>query len=167
VTISVDTFAEELRRKGHEVFIFAPKYSNKDKYKENEHMYRFTSMTPIGVTEEDKLVMPWGKSYLKKVIRRINPDIIHNQTEFTLEHFVKMIGRKWNIPVIQSFHTMFEEYVDHYITWAPKFVNSWIFKSITWNCLRGTDELVAPTELMARLSNHISRADRCTSYPRA
>jgi 1,2-diacylglycerol 3-alpha-glucosyltransferase len=158
VTISVDTFAEELRAKGHEVFIFAPKYSSEHKYKENDYMYRFTSVTPIGVTEEDKLVMPWARGQLKRILRRIQPDIIHNQTEFTLEHFIKKIGRKMNIPVIQSFHTMFEEYVDHYITWTPKFINSWIFKSVTWACVQGTNQLVAPTELMAKaIQPHIGR----------
>jgi hypothetical protein len=97
VTISVDTFAEELRAKGHEVFIFAPKYSSEHKYKENDYMYRFTSVTPIGVTEEDKLVMPWARGQLKRILRpyparhypqpdRIYPGTLHQKDRPKNEH---------------------------------------------------------------------------------
>jgi len=150
VTVSVDTFAKELRSLGHEVYIFAPQYSNQPVVDQKSQVIRFSSYTPMGVSAEDRLVCPWTNGALNFWVEKIQPDVIHLQTEFALEGFLRKIAKKKKIPVVQSYHTMFEEYINVYLPWFPKKLNYLIFKFWTRSTAKHSDQLIAPTEEMAK-----------------
>ena len=49
-----------------------------------------------------------------KEIKEVGLDIVHTQSEFGIGHFGKIISRKFDIPFIHTYHTMWEDYI-HYI----------------------------------------------------
>lgn len=48
-------------------------------------------------------------------IKKWNLDIIHSHTEFGIGTFARIIARQLDIPIVHTYHTMYEDYV-HYIT---------------------------------------------------
>ena len=48
-------------------------------------------------------------------MKKWNLDVIHTHTEFGIGTFARVIGKQFDIPVVHTYHTMYEDYV-HYIT---------------------------------------------------
>jgi len=105
VVTSIKLFVENLRKNGHEVYIFCPSCSKRDKFTYVFHSKKFKSYP------EYRVGMPNIK--LLKEIKKINPDVIHVHSPFTLGVAGLAIGRILNIPVIATYHTMLKEYKEY------------------------------------------------------
>lgn len=71
--------------------------------------------------------------YSKKIfniVKQFKPDIIHNQTDFTIGQFAKITSRKLHVPIVYTYHTSYEDYT-YYVTHgfldrlAKKFVHAY------------------------------------------
>ena len=70
---------------------------------------------PLFVAKEFKFrVATFYSRTIAKEIKDLNLDIIHTQSEFSLGLFGKILSRKYDIPFIHTYHTMWEDYM-HYI----------------------------------------------------
>lgn len=111
VVTSIKMVEKEMKKRGHEVYIFAP---TKHEPTENENLYMLKSV-PLFVAKEYKnRVATFYSRTVAKEIKEIGLDIVHTQDEFSLGLFAKIIARKYNIPFIHTYHTMWEDYL-HYI----------------------------------------------------
>lgn len=111
VVTSIKMVEEEMKKRGHEVYIFAP---TKHEPTENENLYMLKSM-PLFVAKEYKnRIATFYSRTVSKEIKEIGLDIVHTQDEFSLGLFGKIIARKYHIPFIHTYHTMWEDYL-HYI----------------------------------------------------
>jgi len=140
VVTSIDTFAREYRKLGHEVKIIAPEFpaSQKD-FKDaanEEHVIRIKSHY-LFFDPEDRLPNPWLPSMRKKIREEILQhkfDVIHTQTPFTLGIAAIKWAKMMNCPIVHTYHTMFESYI-HYAPFIPRPVAMWIVKSFSrWYC---------------------------------
>ena len=68
-----------------------------------------------------------------KAIKALNLDIIHTQTEFSLGIFARIISKRLHIPIVHTYHTMYEDYT-HYF--SPKRMEK-TAKKMTQNLLKG------------------------------
>lgn len=50
-----------------------------------------------------------------EIIKKFKPDVIHNQTDFSLGIFARLISNKLHIPIVYTYHTSYEDYT-YYIT---------------------------------------------------
>ncbi|OGO87096.1 MAG: hypothetical protein A2Y24_03895 [Clostridiales bacterium GWE2_32_10] len=111
VVISIKTLKKQLEARGHNVFIFTTTAHN---YKRNTlDIFRLPSL-PFLFSPQHRLGLIYSYKY-SKIVKSHNLDIIHNQTEFSLGVFAKLVSKKLNIPVIHTYHTMWENYT-HYVT---------------------------------------------------
>src|SRR3990172_6249124 len=79
VAVCVETLRDELSAKGHEVYIFAPKYRGfTDPYPK---VFRFASHTIFG--HDYPLPLPYAPA-MKKAFDGLRLDIVHTQTPFVL-----------------------------------------------------------------------------------
>lgn len=115
VSVSINSLVTELRNLGHSVTIFtAAYYAHKDP---DPNTYRFRA-----------LPTPWAKNYplavppfigMLRKFRRHHFDLIHTHTPFT----VGFVGLRWaeshNIPVVATYHTLYDRYT-HYIPLLPR-----------------------------------------------
>lgn len=115
VVRSIQTFNEELGSMGHEVFIFAPNYRN---CVEEERVFRFASI-PSPTNRDFSLAVPFSPR-LKPTIKRLNLDIIHVHSPFLLGRLGARYARKLGIPLVFTFHTLYDQYV-HYVPFARSF----------------------------------------------
>lgn len=111
VATSIQTLRGELERKGHEVYIFTP-YDPQQEWEPDPHIIRLPSMPFIFVKHYRAcFVCP---PHIMRKIKNLQLDIIHTQTEFSLGFLGKVLSTTQGIPMIHTYHTMYEDYV-HYI----------------------------------------------------
>ena len=140
VVTSIDTFANEYRKLGHEVKIIAPEFpvEQKDfKDPENEKYVIRIKSHYLFFDPEDRLPNPWTPSMRKKIKEELlnhNFDVIHTQTPFTLGIEAVKWAKLMGCPIIHTYHTMFESYV-HYLKFLPRPIGLWFSKWFSrWYC---------------------------------
>ncbi|WP_347490985.1 glycosyltransferase family 4 protein [Desulfoscipio sp. XC116] len=113
VVRSIETFSEELQAQGHEIFIFAPEYpkQNHDHMNENR-VFRFSSI-PAPTNHDFALAVPFSIR-LRPTLKKIGLDIIHVHSPFLLGRLGARCAKKLNIPLVFTFHTLYDQYV-HYV----------------------------------------------------
>lgn len=112
VVTSVNMIEQELKKRGHEVYVFAPSKSIQPN--DNQTLYMLKSMPLLVAKQYKNRVATFYSRDVAKKIKEIGIDIVHTQSEFGLGHFGKVMSRKMGIPFIHTYHTMWEDYI-HYI----------------------------------------------------
>lgn len=111
VATSIQTLSRELRKKGHNVYIFTP-YDPRQPQEPDENIFRLPSM-PFLFVKNYRACFVCPPHILYK-IHCLHLDVIHTQTEFSLGFFGKVVSKALGIPMIHTYHTKYEDYV-HYI----------------------------------------------------
>lgn len=110
VATSIKTLKDELIRRGHEVIIFTTTDPNAPEYEEG--IVRMPSVPFISFKDRRIVVRGMWDAYM--TARNFELDLIHTHTEFGAGFLGKVVGKKLHIPVIHTYHTMYEDYL-HYI----------------------------------------------------
>ena len=141
VPMSIETFRKEFESLGHEVFIFAPNYSDyRDK---NKNVFRYPS-----VDIEIKFRLPLGIpcSYrMDKILENLNIDIVHSQHPNLLGSAAIKWAKKKNVPLIFTWHTLYDKYVN-FVPFIPqKLAAEWAINNAVKYANRA-DTIIVPTE---------------------
>ena len=145
VSTSVSMLENALRKKGHQVYIVTVNTENmRYKYENDEHIIRIPGV-PIGIYDY-RLTGVYPLKAINK-IRKWNLDVIHSHTEFGVGTFARIIAKQYNIPLVHTYHTMYEDYV-HYIT--KGYFNNTSKKIVEYltnfYCDQTATELIVPTK---------------------
>lgn len=145
VSTSVAMLEKGLREKGHEVFIvtvnpenFSYKLDNNDKILKipgvptGFYDYRLSGIYPVRA--------------LKK-IKEWNLDLIHVHTEFGIGTFARLVAEQYNIPIVYTYHTMWEDYT-HYITkgYFDKTSKRIVEELTKFFCGKSVKEVIVPSK---------------------
>ncbi|MCX7191883.1 MAG: glycosyltransferase [Candidatus Methylopumilus sp.] len=145
VSTSINTFATELRALGHQVTLIAPSYTDEDK--QEEWIVRVPSHK-IYFDPEDRL-MNFGKlKALLPWVRDKHFDVIHIHTPFTAHYVGIHFGKKLDIPVVETYHTFFEDYLHHYLPFIPQFISRKLARTISRRQCNAVDGIVSPSKPM-------------------
>lgn len=159
VSTSIIMLQRALEKKGHDVFIvtvnsegLSYKYENADKIIRipgipiGIYDYRLTGIYPLRAIEK---------------IKKWDLDVIHSHTEFGVGTFARIIAKQLDIPLVHTYHTMYEDYV-HYITkgyfnGASKKIVEYLTK---FYCDKTATELIVPTKKTYDLFKEKYKVDR-------
>jgi glycosyltransferase involved in cell wall biosynthesis len=155
VTVSVDSFSRALVKAGHEVMIVCTSYPDLEtgggpapggggETPGTLKIVRVASLPAI-VSKEDRLAIFSKWFWVAKQAEVFKPDIIHINTEFIIAEFGLLYGRIYNLPVVYTFHTMWEDYAANYLTMFPVFICRFIARNIVKNMLRRAYKTIVPT----------------------
>jgi glycosyltransferase involved in cell wall biosynthesis len=153
VTVSVDTFSRSLIKAGHQVMIVCVSYPDLEtgpapdggeKTPDALKIVRVASLPAI-VSKEDRLAIFSKWFWVAKQVEVFRPDIIHVNTEFIIAEFGFLYGRIYNLPVVYTFHTLWEDYAANYLTMFPVFICRFIARNIVKNMLRRAYKTIVPT----------------------
>lgn len=145
VVTSITTFKEELTRLGHEVFIFAPNYPNYDN--QEEGVFRFYSL-PAPTNPDYTLAIPVLPG-LNMLVKRLNLDIIHVHSPFTMGRVGLRYSRRYGIPIVFTYHTLYDQYV-HYLPVAQDLAKELVVKYSNDFC-NHCHHIIVPTEEVAQI----------------
>ena len=175
VPISVERQAQELVKLGHQVTVFAPAYESEDKEQAEsfrEKILEEDKKAPERVIRyhSQKKKMENGMVYpgiypaeIFKVFERERFDCIHVHHPMFVGPWALWLGKKYDIPVIYTYHTRYEDYL-HYIpcfrinetsTIVKKKAVEWLQRNVipsymSWFCNK-CDLVLAPSAGMRQM----------------
>lgn len=145
VSTSVLMLKRSLESLGHEVFVVTVNNENlKYSYEENGKIIKIPGL-PIGIYDY-RLSGIYPLRAINK-IKKWKLDVIHSHTEFGVGTFARIISKQLEIPLVHTYHTMYEDYI-HYITKGYfNGVSKKIVEYLTlFYCDQTISELVVPTK---------------------
>ncbi len=134
-----------LEKMGHEVYVVTANLENFHyDYDEKERILRIPGVK-TGIYDS-RLTSIYPIQAINKV-KSWNLDIIHSQTEFAIGTFARIIAKQYHIPIVHTYHTMYEDYV-HYITKGHfKKSSKKLVEYLTlFYCDKTITELIVPTK---------------------
>lgn len=147
VVVSIQSFKEALEEKGHEVFVFAP---GGEDCKIEHGVYRFPAFTdkkkrlyPIFVPS-----LTVQSSYLPEDIIS-GLDIIHTQHMFTAGRLARFAARKYNKPLVYTYHTLIAEYAHYAGILAP--VTKTYLRNMSKRFCNTCDQIITPSGVIEKI----------------
>ncbi|WFR56760.1 glycosyltransferase family 4 protein [Anaerocolumna sp. AGMB13025] len=148
VANSVYMLKNELEEIGHTVYVFTTTTPGAPAFEHN--VFRVPSLPCVLITE--RRVGLFYQPKLASLIKKLNLDLIHTHTEFSLGIFGRIMAKELKLPMVHTYHTIYEDYT-HYITHiktldkrAKAFVR--IFTKI---CCNTVEQVIVPTEKVREL----------------
>jgi glycosyltransferase involved in cell wall biosynthesis len=111
LTISIERFTGHLRRLGHRVFLFGPRYPG---HVETEpDVYRFASLR-APTHHRYALPLPGLSGAVHRAIPRLGLEIVHAHHPFLVGPYARRLARRMGVPFVFTYHTLYEHYA-HYV----------------------------------------------------
>jgi len=148
VSTSIDTFRRELERSGHEITLVAPAYDGAAE--STEEVLRVPSRY-LFFDPEDRLMSVRALRRMHDEMRERAPEIVHVQTPFVAHRAGLAIARRFDVPVVESYHTFFEEYFHFYAHVLPRSLTRAVARSVSRRQCNAVDGLVVPSHAMLRV----------------
>lgn len=145
VVSSILTLEKQLRNQGHNVYIFTISHPLAEN--DSPYVYRMASV-PFVFLKDHRV----GIVYSNKAVHRIKKlklDLILSQTEFSMGIFARMMAKKLSIPIIHTYHTVYEDYM-HYISKGIEF-SPQLARKYSKSFCNHVDGVVAPTKKTEKL----------------
>jgi 1,2-diacylglycerol 3-alpha-glucosyltransferase len=146
VSTSIQTFRRGLHAAGHETVLIAPEYPAGEAATEGEIIRipsRYLPRDP-----EDRIMKVGAIRALRPALARRGFDLVHIQTPFIAHYEGVSLARALQLPVIESYHTYFEEYLHHYVPLLPRAVMRFLARRFTVSQCNALDALVVPSPAM-------------------
>ena len=143
VSTSIETFRRTLAAQGIEVRLVVPRYGDEA---EESGVVRVAGR-PIPGDREDRLV-GWRAMQRAVLAAAQDCDLIHIQTPFIAHYAGLKAARKLGLPVVATYHTLFEEYLQHYAPFLPA---SWLkgqARAFSRRQCNALDAVVVPSTAM-------------------
>ena len=127
VATSSHILRHTLEKHGHEVVVITSELPEDSDYIDDENVLRLPGIE-IKAIYGYRLANIFSFKGMKE-LREHGLDIVHIQTEFSVGIFGKIVAQILNLPVVYTYHTMYEDYT-HYVAGNIKPVNSMLRKSV-------------------------------------
>jgi glycosyltransferase involved in cell wall biosynthesis len=145
VSSSIQTFRRELERRGHETTLVAPAYPQPDSG--GERVVRVGSRA-VPFDPEDR-AMHWRALNAAVCSLDAEPfDLVHVQTPFLAHYAGVRVARRRGLPVVATYHTLFEEYLYHYVPLVPRGLMRAAARRISRTQCDALDAVVVPSVAM-------------------
>ncbi len=160
VATSVLMLKEKLTAQGHQVYIFTT--TDPEAPRREPRVYRLPSLPFVG----DRRMGMFYHYGLAKMVRRLDLDLIHTNTEFPLGIFGRYMAREMQLPMVHTMHTIYEDYT-HYIT---KFrmldsLAKTVAKKVSGDFCNSADHVIVPTEKVKDLMRSYGVTKEITAIP--
>ena len=144
VSTSIETFRADLAAEGVAVRLVAPEYPGAGS---DADIWRVPARR-LPFDPEDRL-MRWRP--LQRTAQRVageGVDLVHIQTPFAAHYAGIGIARARRLPVVATYHTHFEEYIQHYLPLLPKAMLRAAARSLARHQCDVLDTVIVPSPAM-------------------
>lgn len=153
VSTSIQSFRSELIASGHRVTLICPDYPESrtleraGDQRDDEDILRIPSRRVL-LDPEDRMMRYSAIINLLAILRARSIDLVHIHTPFVAHYAGVNIARTLAAPVVESYHTFFEEYLYNYIRWVPKNGLKRVARFFSKSQCNAVDALVVPSSPM-------------------
>jgi 1,2-diacylglycerol 3-alpha-glucosyltransferase len=145
VSTSIDTFRRQLHELGHSSALVAPEYPTAAS---DDGLVVRISSRPVPLDPEDRLMSRRDLRAQLDALAAQRFDIIHVHTPFIAHYAGVELARRLAIPVVETYHTYFEEYFHHYVPFLPRALLGLLARRLTVSQCAALDALVVPSQAM-------------------
>ena len=142
VSTSIQTFRNQLAQLGHESVLIAPAYGAGSS--DESGILRIPSHRVLFDPEDRRMQLRSILQHLPE-LRRQHFDLIHIQTPFVAHYAGVLLSRRLSLPRVETYHTLFEEYLYHYVPFVPKSWMRALARRFSRNQCNNLDALVVPS----------------------
>ena len=146
VSTSIQTCRRGLHAAGHETILIAPEYPGA--VADTEPSILRVPSRGVPRDPEDRAMQLGAIRALRPQIEKLKPDLVHIQTPFIAHYQGTALARALGVPVIETYHTYFEEYLHHYVPLLPRAVMRFVARRFTVSQCKFLDALVVPSRAM-------------------
>lgn len=146
VSTAIQTYRESLLPHGIEVSLVAPDYGGKH----DEGWVRRVPACRVPGDPEDRLVR-WRAMHdaVGKAVAG-GCDLVHVQTPFVAHYAGVRAARRHNLPVLATYHTLFEEYLGHYVPLVPAGWLKGLARRFSRSQCNDLDAVIVPSAAISR-----------------
>ena len=159
VSTSIETFRRDLIALGHEVTLVVPDYADTGSAQPAEASASITRVAARKVPRDpEDRIMSW--SALRRALRALGPrcfDVVHIHTPFLAHYAALRFAHEFNVPVLATYHTLFEEYLHHYVPLLPRGVTRPLARRFSRSQCNQLDVVIAPLRRDARCAACLRR----------
>ncbi len=160
VVTSVLLLKKALEDMGHTVYVVTINMNSKKyEYDELEKVLRVPGINS-GVYDGVKVSAVYPLGAISKV-KKWNLDVIHSHTEGSIGTFARIVSKQFNIPIVHTYHTMYEDYI--YLInkgYFDKPVKKIVEYLTLFYCDKTVSELIVPTKKAYDLFKEKYKLDR-------
>jgi hypothetical protein len=154
VSTSIKSFRDGLRERQHGVDLIVPAYDDgaaQTSCLDESAIHRVRGRV-VPQDPEDRLMS------IRDTVTcgaKFKPDLIHIHTPFAAHIAGMRIARSQGVPVLVSYHTLFEEYAGHYLRGLPGPLLRMMARRLSRHQCNEADHVIVPSEPMrARLADY-------------
>lgn len=139
VVTSVINLKSELEKAGHEVRVLTLSPDGHQHFKDDTY---YLKSFKVKIYPQARATYNFHSKYLPEIMQW-HPDIIHSQCEWVSFYFAKYIALKLDIPIVHTYHTIYEDYT-HYILRSKRLSKSIVLFGSN-RAINATDYVITPT----------------------
>ena len=147
VSTSIQTFRHDLAARGCETWLVAPEYPAR--WQDDPRVLRQPSRY-LAFDPEDRM-MKSGATLAACTKHAGNVDVLHVQTPFVAHWIGIKAARELRVPVVETYHTFFEEYLHHYLPVLAGEIARAIARTFSRRQCNAVDAVVAPSQQLAEV----------------
>jgi glycosyltransferase involved in cell wall biosynthesis len=145
VSTSIQTFRHDLAARGCESWLVAPEYP--ERWQDDERVLRQPSRY-LAFDPEDRMMK--SRPTLAACLKLAGKvDVLHVQTPFVAHWIGIKAARALRAPVVETYHTFFEEYLHHYLPLLPASIARTLARTFSRRQCNAVDAVVAPSRQLA------------------
>lgn len=159
---SITATTDALRAQGHDVLIITLDFLNIN-HLDPEYVIRIACPIKF-MYKKNHMAVPWRPTHaIAHIVHDYKPDIIHVHHPFLLGISALNVARKYNVPCIFTYHTIYE-YHAHYIPLPPEFCQP-IIRATTNRFCERVNAIIAPSSSVKNYLTSQSIATPITVIP--
>lgn len=146
VSTAIQTYQQALAAHGVSVSLVAPDYGQPDA----QPWITRVAARPVPGDPEDRLAR-WGA--LRDAVDRAvgeGCDLVHIQTPFAAHYAASGAARRHGVPLIATYHTLFEEYLKHYAPLVPAAWLRGLARAFSRRQCNALDAVIVPSLAIAQ-----------------
>lgn len=141
VVTSVRNLCEALAKRGHEVRILT---LSGDLWSHRDGAVYYIKSVSLGfIYPAVRMPVACHNPFMQEILDW-KPDIIHSQCEFFSFQFALHISKALQIPLIHTYHTLYEQYVTYLI--PSRRLGAFVVRSLSRRRLKRAAQIIAPTK---------------------
>ncbi|HXC08360.1 MAG TPA: glycosyltransferase [Steroidobacteraceae bacterium] len=149
VSTSIETFRRDLTALGHEVLLVAPAYSHAAAVDAPaDPSIRRVPARAVPRDPEDRIMSRSGLRRALDALADAHFDVVHIHTPFLAHYAGLKFARAHGIPVVATYHTLFEEYLHHYVPLLPRRITGAMARRFSRSQCNQMDAVIAPSQAM-------------------
>jgi glycosyltransferase involved in cell wall biosynthesis len=147
VSTSISTFLQAFRERGHHVTLIVPDYEVAEP---DDGIVRMPSRR-VPFDPEDRMMKTRTILALAEWLSAEAFDLLHIQTPFVAHYAGLALARRLGLPVIETYHTFFEEYLYHYVPFAPRAAMRSLVRQFSRHQCNSVDHVIVPSSAMTEV----------------